>query len=386
MAPARPTLTAMGDRRPRPRRAASGVALLGLLGLVALGASACTGDDDADAPDEAGHVDEMLAVLPPDTALATIVDMAAVEERLGVADVGGDLSEGEADDYVTALSDAPWATHPLASYVVSAGGLSWGPADLEWAVSVSLAGGSAQVYGLADDVDPATVVEDLESFGYVAEESDAATTLTLELDDVDGSSGMLENGDGAELPFAALGQSATVVPEAGLLVTGVAADSVVDAATGGDTAADSGPLADLVPADVETAHLVIGSACVPRVDTTDMPSPDEIEAQVAQYAALGTPEASVTAVTVDGGDVATTTRLAFADDDAAAADAEARLQFFHQGRSMMTGEAYSEMLGVDEVTVKDSVETIDLEPAAGPQVIGQMLAAADAPFAVCPLD
>ena len=47
-----------------------------------------------------------------------------------------------------------------------------------------------------------------------------------------------------------------------------------------------------------------------------MPSPDEIEAQVAQYAALGTPEASVTAVTVDdGGDVATTSRLAFADDE-----------------------------------------------------------------------
>ena len=170
----------------------------------------------------------------PTPALATFVDMAAVEERLGVADVGGDLSEGEADDYVTALSDAPWAAHPLASYVVSAQRAVVGARRPRVGGVAVLAGGSAQVSGLADDVDPATVVGDLESFGYVAEESDAATTLTLELDDVDGSSGMLENGDGAELPFAALGQSATVVPEAGLLVTGVAADSVVDAATGGD--------------------------------------------------------------------------------------------------------------------------------------------------------
>ncbi len=379
----------MGDRRPC-RRAASGRALfglLGLLGLLALLASACTGDDDADTPGQAGHVDEMLAVLPPDTGVAQLVDMAAVEERLGVADVGGDLSEEEADDYAAALSDAPWAGHPLASYVASARGLSWGPADVEWTVSVVLAGGSAQVYGLADDVDPATVVGDLESFGYVPEQGDDATTLTLDLEDVDGSSGMLENDDGALLPFAALGQSATVVPEAGLLVTGVAADRVVDTATGGDTAADSAPLADLVPADVETAHLVIGSACVPRPNLADMPSPDEIEAQVAQYAALGTPEASVTAVTVDdGGEVATTSRLAFADDEAAEADAEARAQFFQQGRSIMTGEAYNEMLGVDGVTVEGTVETIDLDPVDGPQVVGQMLAAADAPFAVCPFD
>ena len=52
----------------------------------------------------------------------------------------------------------------------------------------------------------------------------------------------------------------------------------------------------------------------------------------------------------------------------------------------MTGEAYNEMLGVDGVTVEGTVETIDLDPADGPQVVGQMLAAADAPFAVCPFD
>lgn len=343
-------------------------------------ATGCSGSGSDDAGDSSGAFGEAIDVLPSSAGSMYVVDVDRIEQRLGVDDLNGPLSDAEAERYADAFLDKQAIGSQLSTYLLTTNDLPWNASSLDWEAQTFGDDGIATVRRFTDDVDLEDVAADLEAFGYRSEDRDGATVLTLDLDDAD-QTGMLHDGD-RELPFQVLGPTVAVIPEDNVLVT-AAADHVDTFAGGEETIADSGAFDDLV--DTEDAEFVYAQASAERCDPTGALAgslnDEQIDALAKQYAELGTPEAA--AVTLDDGETEAWARLRFADAETAGADVSPRETLLAEGVSPVNGQPYTELFETGDVSADEDVETIELTMKRPPTTVLTMIHSSDLPFTAC---
>lgn len=349
---------------------------LGLITLL-LPAVACSGDD-SEAGDHA--LSEAFGVLPASTQRVEFTDVAAIEQRLGVDDLSGNLSEAEAQRYSAAFSDAGEDGAGNLPLLGDLRELDWNPTTVRWeARATDLAHLDATVDRYEDDVDLDDTVKSLEGFGYHGTDKGDAVVLRLSAD------ASLRDKNGETLPDI-LGPTLVAIPDEHLLVDAHTEQAVRAFADGDvESASDDGDLAVLVEGSPEFVVAQLGShGCRPaRIlnDPSTVP-PHKRSEVAARYEQLGTPDAYAVSVQPDG--TSAQAELRFGDDDTAAADSDPRTSLLRDGTSPALETSYADLFDVDGVTVDGADETIDLSLSQSPGTLSVMMQSSDWPFAACP--
>ena len=173
-----------------------------------------------------------------------------------------------------------------------------------------------------------------------------------------------------------------LVPDERLLLVGTEADSVLavvdDAA---DSFADIDGVDEIVDGEdgLEAAIITGGDAACQMPPSAS----HEMLEQLGDTADLAAPQLTFTFIRYDEEPV-TGTRLRFASEEVASADAEVRENYLREGRSLITAQPFPELFDLEDVTVDGPVQSIDYTMADGPEVLQQMTTQLGLPFIACP--
>lgn len=280
-----------------------------------------------------GDLSDALDLVPDDATAVTFRHRVAMAERLGVDDIAGDASPSEVGDYVEALAqERPLAGTDLAGYVtVMTEEAAFSELDVVWQVGASRPDAApVAAYKVDSDLDLDAVGDDLADAGYDETELAGHRHFTVDLTGpAVGPDGLV----GGRYPVTVL-RELTLVPDEDLVLVG-GADLVEVLDDDAESITDSGVFDDVLGEgdEAEYALLARDIDCSGQARLT----PDVAE----QLGELGSPDA--TAFYVSGDDAATTSALAFADDDAAQADLDAREAFLDGGVLLRTREPMSEV-------------------------------------------
>jgi hypothetical protein len=250
---------------------------------------------------------DALALVPEGPLAVTYVNRDLRADRLGLDEIGHDASQQDVDYYDRVIK-AEQLVVPTTfgeSLAVMHDKAAFSELDVDWEVTWTLADLSyAGAVRMDERLDLDAVGDDLVDAGYAEESVDGLRSFTIDHSspDYNGFSGLISD------RYPDVGQL-TLAPERHLLLFG---DPALAPLAGTGSALGTGTFDDLLGTDVapETASLAIAPAC-----TTGEPSDDGVET-------LGAPTAIALFFAADT--AATTSVLAFDDEQAASDDLEAR--------------------------------------------------------------
>ncbi|WP_182526592.1 hypothetical protein [Nocardioides dongkuii] len=331
---------------------------------------------DSSPSSPSADLEEALDVVPDTATSVTYVGRAAAAERLEIDDVETGADEEDVDRYLEGLRESMAATTTLTDYLPQMQEAAFSDLDLEWEVSAQGDDGMWVVWRIDDDVDLDEVADDMVAAGYEETEEDGGRHLRSSLG--------AASSDGRRYPVEVM-MSPVLVPDEHLIIVSPDPEAVLEVITDdGDSVLDAEDLDEVVDAadDAEFAHLRRDIDCGAVYEDGPL-SPEETEQLNAASGLedLGRPDA--TGFFVHGDDAGTTTTvLAFADDDAAKADATAREAWLEGEPLLASGGPFTQDATWD-VETDGPLVRIDHDYGTGDASTASSLAFDGDGFALC---
>jgi len=339
--------------------------------LAASMLSGCREAADLSRLGDGSRLGNALSVVPANANGVFFSDLAAAEERLGFPGLDSQSDQIDIKAYrKKAFEEARWAFSQLSTYPRTVPELGWTVEDIEWAVETI---GATRVYQMRDDLDMAVVADGFRAHGYLESEEEGVLRFVPE--------SMTET-------VPSFATDVAVLPDERLVVLGPELDGVVDVVAGEERSlADDDGMSELLDEaeGVEFAFVLAGETSCEMSVGGRLPA-DVPEEVAAERVALHAPVASATFVRpLDNGSVGVRVVLSYADQEAAAADHQARTDFLRTGQHLTSTRPLAELLRVQGTERVGNVVRLDLEFAGGPTYGFQMIRQSDVPWLACPV-
>lgn len=318
------------------------------------------------------RIEEALALVPADAGIVFFTDQSAAEERLGFEGLTSQSDQADIDAYEEAfIEESPWSATRLQRDLMEAEEWGWDALDVEWSVDTL----GTQIYRMRDDLDMEVIADSFRERGYDESEEDGRLRFTPGADS-----------DLAEMPiFVAV----VLVPDDHLLLSGSEVDEVIELLSGeAESLADVDAVGDLLE---DTEGVEFGSVMGPDASCEDILFRDQLPPEAGEVVkdAMGDlqpTEASVLWIGTGDDDVGVRVVSAYADEEVAQADEEARTDYLSSGQSLITAEPLADVLTVEATERNGDVVRFDLDFADGPQRAVAMTFNLDTPWNACPVE